>query len=505
MSKYADLEKEHGLEDIMSLDEYRDKVDLMEGVLQQLVEHRRQIQGLDLAPNYDAVRFWPVVVSAYSLLEQCLKLLVGIRTEGYLNGGGVGTGRGDGHDLAKIFGRLTELDRDLLEECYAEYASFVQFPPEFQSLDQYLQVVINNGGQIAWRYFLLEKSLENVGALPGPLSPDMLLEIMRRALDILLAKGWTDHGMHGVHRRLEHQLGDGLRRPLPQEGLSIDDLDAWVRCGGGLINAFSKHIRVGALDGEAGDALTKWLDEAVEQLRQSAEQQHDVDMLRFLHMAARCCMTTEGKRFEFRNHRPKPISESLGQWRGGWSLSWRAGSSSWHGPIDDPPRHRLEDWGLPLRTGQALTASWHRTGNAPAMRELIPGTSGELKVLRHERVLAQMRARVTSCGPPSRFVNPDEPHAPTDRGEKLADATFIRTGDCSDADRAGSEHESDPLELASGYTCLECAGTGFCRDCLGEAAKAGDCRACADALGLCPTCRGYGLDGHHAILDAMIS
>ena len=502
MGKYADLEKEHGLEDIMPVKEYRYKAHQMEGALRQLVEHRRQIQGCDLAPNYDAVRFWPVVVSAYPLLEQCLKLLVGIRTEGYLNGEAQTVDR---HDLAKVFHKLTELDRGLLEECYAEYASFVQFPPKFQSLEKYLQVLSNNRGQIAWRYFLLEVSRESMGALPSPMSPDMLLEIMHGALDILMAKGWTDHGMHGVHRRLEHQLSEALSRPLLREGLSIDDLDAWVRRDGGLINAFSKYIRAGPLDGEAGDVLTKWLNGAVEQLRQSAEQQHDVDMLRFLYTATRCCMTTDGKRFEFRNHRPKPISESLGQWRGGWSLSWQAGSSSWSGPIDDPPSRRLNDWGLPLRTGQAFRASWHQTGNAPAMRELIPGTCGELQVLRHDRVLAQMRARVTSRGLFGPFVNSDEPLASTDRGEKLAHTTFIRTGDCSDADRAGSEHKSDSPKLASGYVCPDCAGTGFCRYCLGEAAKADDCGVCADALGLCPTCRGYGLDGHHAIMDAMIS
>ena len=62
MSNYADLEKEHGLEDIMPVNEYRHKAKQMEGALRQLVKHRRQIQGRDLAPSYDAVRFWPFVV-----------------------------------------------------------------------------------------------------------------------------------------------------------------------------------------------------------------------------------------------------------------------------------------------------------------------------------------------------------------------------------------------------------------------------------------------------------
>ena len=503
VSEYADLEKKHGLEDVMPVDQYRHKAHLMEGAFQQLVEHRRQVQGGDLAPHYDATRFWPVVVGAYSLLEQCLKLLVGIRKAGYLDDGrGAETKRGDSHNLAKVFSRLSELDTRLLEECYAEYASFIQFPPEFQKLEQYLQEVSKKGGQIAWRYFLLEKSPKNMKELPGPLSPDMFLEITRSAIDILMAKAWTDHGMHGVHRRLQHQLSDALSRRLPLESVSIDESDEWVQRGGGLINAFSRHIRAGALDGECGGALAKWLDEAVEQLRQSAKQEYNVDMLRFLHMASRCCMTTDGKRFEFRNHRPEPLSKSLRPRRGGWSISWRTKESSWSGPIDDPPSQRLDDWGLPLRTGQAFTASWRRTENAPAMQELVPGTHGELKVLRHGQVLANMWARVSSSGPQGRFIGPDEPLKSTDRGEKLGHATFRRTGDCRAAEGAGSEHEYDYPALVEGYACPECAGTGFCRNCLGEAANADDCHACADTPGLCPACRGHGRDGHHAILAA---
>lgn len=491
MTKYADLEKEHGLEDIMPVDEYRHRASQMKGAWEQLVKHRRQIRGRDLAPSYDAVRFWPFIVSAYSLLEQCLKLLVGIRTAGYLKGGGQDTDKGDSHDLAKVFGRLTKLDRDLLEECYAEYASLIQFDERFPRLDEYLKVLSENKGQIAWRYFLLEKSRENMDKLPGPLNPDLLLEVMHGVLDILMAKGWADHGMHGIHRRLMHQLGEASSNALLQEARSIEDsnavmsdLDAWVGREGGLVNAFSKHIRDGALDRKCGDALVKCLDTAMDQLRESAEQEYDVDMLRFLHMATRCCMTTDGSRFKFCNHRPTPISES-DQWHGGWSLSWRSEESSWSGPIDDPPIKRLQKGGLPLRTGQAFRASWHNTANAPAEQEFVYGTCGELTLLRYGRVLVRMRARVIP------YIMFDFRHA-----------TFLRIDDCHDTDVAGSERESDWPSPVTDFACPECAGTGFCRDCLGGAAKADDCRACADAAGLCPTCRGYGLDGHHAILDA---
>ena len=206
-------------------------------------------------------------------------------------------------------------------------------------------------------------------------------------------------------------------------------------------------------------------------------------------------MTVHGKRFSFRNNRPKPLSTSLEDWRTGWSIKWQSGESVWEGPIDGPPSHRLDDWGLPLRAGQTFKASWHnRRGNAPARRDLVNGKYGELKVLCQGRVLAHMWAVVSGCG---------RRRESADWGEKLSRATFIRIGDCRDVDGAGSEHERHYPALPEDYACPECAVTGFCRNCLGEAAKADDCQVCVDALGLCPTCRGYGLDSHYLIAETL--
>ncbi len=275
-------------------------------------------------------------------------------------------------------------------------------------------------------------------------------------------------------------------------------MEGWKRNNDGIINAFSKYIRVGDLQ-PYSDAMREWLDHSMKQFQRMAEEEHDIDLCQFLGMADKCCMTFHGKRFSFRNNRPKPLSTSLEDWRTGWSIKWQSGESVWEGPIYDPPSHRLDDWGLPLRTGQAFTASWRKTENAPAMQELVPGTRGELKVLRHGRVLASMWARVSSRG----FIGPDEPLESTDRGEKLSHATFRRTGNCRDADGAGSEPERHYPALAEGYACPECEGTGFCWNCLGEAAKADDCQVCVDASGLCPTCRGYGLDSHYLIAETL--
>ena len=637
------LEREHGSKDVMHVMEYRESVRYMRMHFDELLKQRPQTWGRDLKPYYDVVRFQPIVVQAYSLLEQCLKLLVAIRKADYLDmrENGWTDAQQDSHNLKKVFKSLARLDKDCkdyLVECYNQYASYIQCT-EFSTLNDFLHE--EGGKQVAWRYLnlpserrgrearqgggnqvdwrdlILERYLstglirilvEFLGSgsnmqkvegifnsekdrpkdhieeypekfweiidflakflreegrgkctqghnpgesergelrnllenflqkreeqgktegkplsmaviermarkfeknLPSTAHPHVLLgillELTRCALDILEAKASKKpYKPSGVYHRLEELLERALRgsysSPPPswseqkfEDFLKGDDLEGWKRNNDGTINAFSKYIRVGDLQDlqPYSDAMREWLDHSKKKLQQMAAEENDIDLCHFLDMADKCCMTFRGKRFSFRNDRPEPLSTSLGDWRTGWSIKWQSGESVWEGPIDDPPSHRLDDWGLPLRTGQTFKASWqNRRGSAPARRDLVSGKHGELKVLRHGRVLAHMWAVVSGWGQRRESA-------------KLSHATFIRIGDCRDADGAGSEHERHYPALAEGYACLECEGTGFCRNCLGEAAKADDCQVCVDAPGLCPTCRGYRLDGHHLIAETL--
>ena len=244
MMGYKNLEANEGLVDVLSVDNYHDKVARMRGAFDELVRHRHGIRGRDWFPEYDEARLWLTIVGLYSLLEQCLKLLVGIRTSGYLSPKNApNTARDDGHDLGHVYDRLEGLDKDLLEESYAQYASFIEFPPEFHTLRCYLRKIGKD--QVVWRYLLLEKGIwEPRGPKsatkkypPAPRSPDMLLEAIRGTLDILEAKASSDRGMHGIIRRLEQGLEDALRRG--SDGLPPDGLNRWVPA----VEASSTHSR----------------------------------------------------------------------------------------------------------------------------------------------------------------------------------------------------------------------------------------------------------------------
>ena len=478
-------------------------VNHMKAALKELVGHRSQIQpGKELL----IARFWPVVGGAFSLLEQSLKLLVSVHKQGYLDGTGENKGetaRDDSHKLSEVFGKLKDEDKNLLEEHYGEYASFVQFDSEFSTLGQYLNALDKHGGQVAWRYSLLESTRE----LPGPLKPDILLELIAGTIDILsreVSQQW--HGMHGIHLRLERALKDALgkaaeNKVVSPDSMSAEDMTAWVRerHGPRLLNTFSRHIRAGSLDGEHGKGVSAWLDNAMGRLRKSAKESGDVNLLRFLQMAASCCATTDGKRFTFRNHLPQNIWESPRPWREDWAVSWREADAPWRTvAIDYPPNHHYEDWGLPLRAGQRFAIVLSEMEDAPTVGEIDPTKAMDLRILRNEKVLAQMRAKLSSYPPPAHIVDEDE--LPESMGQKVTDMEFIRVGDCLPEGESGDADAPGFPQLGNSYACLECAGTGFCPDCLGSAETADDCQTCPDATGLCLACKGYRMDGHHEIM-----
>lgn len=477
---YIDLEKKHTLRDVVSQEEYGDKAHLMEVVLKDLLRHRGSIQGRDLMPGFDEARLWSTIVGSYSLLEQSLKLLVGIRTPDYLPPAkGKNTAISDGHDLGGVYSRLTELDRTILEENYAQYASFIEFPSKFPTLQGYLAAV--GRGQVPWRYFLLEKGFAELSGLPSPLSPDMLLEATRAVVSILMTKGWCDQGNQNIiHRRLERSLGGVIARPVPLEAITADDLKDWVKEGRGMINAFSRYLRAGPLDNYS-DAMKKWLDESVAVAKKMAGQDNDVDLTRFLNAASRCCLMFHDNRFSFRNHLPPPIASNALDIHGGWNIEWRTDTTMWDGPVDDVNE-------LPLRAGQSFTATWHQAGNAPTSRDVMPGLQGQLVVRRYKRSLVSLNVHIFAVGAGSGWGSVDANR----ENVRINSATFI----VLDSD----DNVPEPV----GLTCMICLGTGFCPECRGESI-ADSCGTCPTRNGLCPECLGYGRDGDHVIASAATS
>ena len=463
--------------------EHRESVILMRAAHEGLVRHRRGTP-------------WPTIVGSCSLLEQSLKLLVGIRKPDYLPSGG----KKDRHNLGVVYDKLEEEDKDSLEEMdesYAQYASFIKFPSEFGTLREYLDVIGDR--QVDWRYFLLDRdgsnppsprpdrrrrkahpSLldrdgSNPSSLPSPDMLDMLLEAIRSVLDILERTVWHDDEMqmHDVCQRLAEGLEVALHHARMSDGPSHDDLNGWARDGRGVVNAFSRYLRAGPLD-DYPDAMRKWLDHAVEAARaagKAAEQDGDDDLARFLRVASRCCATVNDNRFSFTNHRPEPLfgGQSLDlplRLRDGWSVEWRTDKTTWCGAVD-----AIRE--LPVRVGQISTMRWRRC-RKPSQTDFVENTQGQLTVRRHEHELMSLNVRILTA----------RPRGP--KGTRVDHALFVVVD-------AGGNWPSEECDLA----CQACRGTGFCMDCRGESTEP-ECQTCS-AEGLCPQCRGYGRDGDHII------
>ncbi len=453
---------------------HRESVSLMRAAYDVLVRHRRGIRGRDLAPGYDEARFWLTIVGSYSLLEQSLKLLVGVRDPSYPSS--KRARKDDRHNLGLVYKRLARQEKDSLQESHAQYASFIEFPSKYSKLRDYLGVIGN--GQVDWRYLLLDKGISDLPNLPSPLYPDMLLETIRSVLDILARTVWPDDEMqmHDVCRRLAEGLEGALYHDQTSDGPSLDDLDSWARDGRGVVNAFSRYLRAGPLD-DYPDAMREWLDHAVEAAKakaagKAAEQDGDDDLARFLRVASRCCATVNDNRFSFKNPRPKPLfgGQSLDLPLGlhdGWSVEWRADKTTWRGAVD-----AIRE--LPVRVGQISTMRWHRC-RKPNQMDFILGKQGRLTVRRHEWELMSLDARIRSVW---------------DGGPK---DTRIHSARFAVVDADGN-WPSEECDLA----CQACRGTGFCRDCRGESTEL-ECRTCSLAEGLCPQCLGYGRDGDHII------
>ena len=210
-------------------------------------------------------------------------------------------------------------------------------------------------------------------------------------------------------------------------------------------------------------------DRTVCQLHETAQQAYDIDVRRLLYMAAKCHATTDGKRFLFPNHRLAPLS--VHGVNGGWSIHWQADDGmSWTGPVDDPLDCNIDDWGLPLRAQQSFRPRWRHSTTAPTVHQITPLATGELRVLRHGHLLVRMKA-ISLPRFRSDVDHKGRSEAP-DSARTLSHAMFIRIDDGFYGDGVDSERGAADLEPVNHDVCQDCAGTGFCRDCLGEADRA---------------------------------
>ena len=107
----------------------------------------------DLAPDYEGIQGWIWVPSAYSAIEQGLKLLIQSHTGD----------RGWGHRLGRLYEKLNCKHKILLDRTYEGYVELHSYIPHRTLkpfLDQLDVGARGDGGKqdgyTTWRYFLLE-------------------------------------------------------------------------------------------------------------------------------------------------------------------------------------------------------------------------------------------------------------------------------------------------------------------------------------------------------------
>ena len=136
----------------------------------------RPIQD-DRVPAQVVLNGWPLVTTAYPLLEQSLKALVRVLDNTY-------NPYADKHSLKTIFDRLDKHHRDITDRMRKGYTAFQSLHDYvgYHTLDEFIDNIDND--YTKWRYFLLE-GWEN--GQPATTSVEAMLEVARQTLDVLAA------------------------------------------------------------------------------------------------------------------------------------------------------------------------------------------------------------------------------------------------------------------------------------------------------------------------------
>ena len=113
----------------------------------------------DLYQGTEIANKWMYFAAAYSGIEQVYKFLIanhkGMSVADWRE---QAKGKHDHHDIHTLFGKLPEVDRNILSEHYACFRSLHNYI-EPDSLDMFLEVISGgrgNSGSVRWRYALVE-------------------------------------------------------------------------------------------------------------------------------------------------------------------------------------------------------------------------------------------------------------------------------------------------------------------------------------------------------------
>ncbi len=219
----------------------------LEGALRSLKRHlgknHRFIDSADPGKPQEVASAWIAVSCGYSLLEQAIKWRLhkcSRDTQTAQSGSG-------GHLVDKLYEKLCEKDKEVVERGFAVYKSLFDGIPD-TSASRFLGRVGHSYNE--WRYLLVERPRRPL----SPMYPGALVEVAGLVVEILVNKTFTDHGMHDVARRLHDLIRSNIQealshdktlelveKGLPQEG--IPALDDWLREPSKLLNGYAAYLR----------------------------------------------------------------------------------------------------------------------------------------------------------------------------------------------------------------------------------------------------------------------
>ena len=245
-----------------------------------LGDNYRLVDWID-PDQHQSASAWMAILCGYSLVEQAIKALLHRRGDLRAELGGTA-----GHHIDKLFKRLPEADRAVIEQGFAAYASLLDEIAD-SSASEFLRRV--GRAYNDWRYLLVERAREQLSAI----HPGALLEIADLVIEILVNETFTDHGMHYVARRLHDRIRQyGIQEALQERTLerhenglgqeAIDPLNDWLHEAPNLLTGFAAYLRGEAPDSElVADVLRR----TEQRLDRAAARPGGLDLRRFMERA----------------------------------------------------------------------------------------------------------------------------------------------------------------------------------------------------------------------------
>ena len=356
MSRYADLEKEQGIEDKLVAADYKHAVHLLREDF-KLVWEEVQAWRPDMFEHY-MLKQMRLMEQLHEVVEQGLKLLLMIRGDFVDKPKHM---RGDKHhDLPALFHKALELDQSILRRQFDIYVSLYDHIGDM-SLDDYLSKWGQGKLYIRNRLAAVEavgQSAEAFAQSHKEMHPWVMAELAQGLMSILRAKAYTDHGALTMDRRLDmaiqrafdHTYAAVVHMHPPDGGKSaIQAMRSFVKARGGRINAAAHLIRSSEItDGD--EFLQAWLTSAKARLQADPS----LDMRLFVGRTARENICWDATRETFFTDGPKCDAYTVFDGDVPYVLRWQQGDRGGCMPLD---RDEVPDWRSAPKRGAQMTLS----------------------------------------------------------------------------------------------------------------------------------------------------